>query len=266
MPTRRSEFEIIERLFRPMTRNNPAALDLKDDAALLPTVDGTELVVTSDTLVAGVHFLDHDTPGLVARKALRVNLSDLAAMGAKPVGFLMAASFPQNVTDAWLERFANGLREDTETFDVPLLGGDTVGTPGPLSLTVTAFGTVPIGKSLRRSNAVVGQGVYVSGTIGDGAIGLRVAREEISVTHEEQKGFLRGRYRLPKPRLALGQALSGKGWVGACMDISDGFVQDLGHICAASKVGATIEWERVPLSEAATAVIKAHPDMRDLIL
>jgi thiamine-monophosphate kinase len=201
------------------------------------------MVVAADAMVAGVHFLADDPPDLVARKLLRTNLSDLAAMGAVPLGYLLTVSVPRATPDAWFAAFAAGLARDQAEFGIALLGGDTTSTPGPVSLSLTILGTVAPGTALRRSGARAGDGVWVTGTIGDGALGLLAARGEID------DAYLADRYRLPRPRMALGVALHGI--AHAAMDVSDGLVQDLSHICRASGVAAEIEADLVPLSAAA---------------
>jgi thiamine-monophosphate kinase len=241
------EFDLIARHFRPLA--GPGALDLSDDAALLVPPPGRELVLSADAMVAGVHFLPDDPPHLIGRKLLRVNLSDLAAKGATPLGYLMTVSAPRATSDAWFAGFAAGLAADQREFAITLLGGDTTATPGPLSLSLTAIGHVAPGAMIRRAGAQPGDGVWVTGTIGDGALGLAVAERRLA----DASGHLLGRYRLPRPRVGLALA----GIAGAAMDVSDGLVQDLGHLCRAGRVGATIEAAAVPLSEAARA---AGPD------
>lgn len=242
-----AEFALIARHFRPLA--GAGALDLSDDAAVLPPPPGRELVLSADAMVEGVHFLQTDPADLVARKLLRTNLSDLAAMGADPLGYLLTVSTPRSQGDDWFAAFAAGLAADQAQFGVALLGGDTTSTPGPISLSLTILGTVLPGRAVRRSGARVGDGVWVSGTIGDGALGLLAAMGQLA----DPTGFLADRYRLPQPRLGLAtHAL-----VRACMDVSDGLVQDLGHLCRASGVAATIEATHLPLSAAARA---AGPD------
>jgi len=241
------EFGLIARHFRPLAA--PGALDLLDDAALLVPPPGRELVLTVDAIVEGVHFLPDDPPDLVGRKLLRVNLSDLAAKGAAPLGYLMTVSARRGTPEAWFAAFAAGLAEDQPRFGIALLGGDTTSTPGPLSLSLTAIGHVAPGRMVRRAGARPGDGVWVTGTIGDGALGLRAIRGELPDLH----GFLADRYRLPQPRLGLVAPML----VRAGMDVSDGLVQDLGHLCRASDVGAEIAAELVPRSAAAQA---AGPD------
>jgi len=241
------EFALIADLFVPLTGGHPAARGLADDAAFLAAEPGTDTVLSVDAMVAGVHFLPDDPPDLIARKLVRVNLSDLAAKGAEPVALLLAAAFPQDVTALWLRGFAAGLGEDLTTFGTVLIGGDTVATPGPLTLSLTAIGRVAAGQGLARSGALVGDDIWVSGTIGDGSLGLRAARGELDGRlGGEDVVFLADRYRLPRPRVTLGPRLIGL--AHASMDVSDGLSQDLGHLCRASGVGARIEAGRVPLS------------------
>ena len=242
------EFALIARLFAPLAAGCPGALGLTDDAALLDCPPGRRIVITTDAMVAGVHFLPDDPPSLIARKLMRVNLSDLAAMGAEPMAVLLAACFPREADPSWMESFAAGLGEDTAEFDVPLVGGDTVATPGPATFTLTALGTVEDGRALLRSGARPGDRVWVSGSLGDAALGLCVATEAAAGLSGEDAAFLLARYRLPQPRLGLGRRLAGL--ASAAMDISDGLVGDLEHICAASGVAARIVASQVPLSPA----------------
>jgi thiamine-monophosphate kinase len=234
------EFALIARHFRPLA--GQGGLNLTDDAALLTPPQGRELVLSADAMVAGVHFLPNDPPETIGRKLLRVNLSDLAAMGADPLAYLMTVALPRDMPDAWLEGFVAGLALDQAEFGLAVLGGDTVSTPGPVTLSLTILGTVAPGQALRRGGARPGDELWVSGSIGDGALGLRAARGDIM----DPDGYLAGRYRLPRPRLALGRAL--RGIATACMDVSDGLVQDLGHLTRASGCGAVLEAALVPLS------------------
>lgn len=250
---RRGEFQLIAELFAPLARREPGALGLTDDAAVLTPPAGHQLVATVDAVVAGVHFFPDDPPELIARKLIRVNLSDLAGMGARPLGLLLACAFPQDVDDSWLERFASGLAADVETYDVAVIGGDTVGTPGPATFSLTALGSVPTGQAILRSGAGVGDVIAVTGSIGDGALGLLVAQGELASLDAVDRAALLDRYRVPQPRLRAGQAL--RPLVSGGMDISDGLLQDLGHLCRASGVGARVEASRVPLSGAAAAAV-----------
>lgn len=238
---------MIARHFRPLA--GPGALDLLDDAALLPPPPGCELVFTADAMVAGVHFLPDDPADTVGAKLLRVNLSDLAAMGATPLAYLMTVSAPRETEDAWFAAFAAGLARDQARFGITLLGGDTTATPGPMTLSLTAIGHVAPGTALRRRGAAAGDEVWVTGTVGDGALGLLALQGRVP----DPDGWLAGRYRVPQPRLGL--ALHGI--VSACMDISDGLVQDLGHLCRAAGLGAVIEAALVPRSAAARALGEA---------
>ena len=238
-----AEFSLIARHFRPLA--GPGALDLRDDAALLTPPPGRELVLTVDALVAGVHFLPDDPPDLVGRKLLRVNLSDLAAKGAVPLGYLMTVSAPKATPEDWFAGFAAGLALDQAAYGVTLLGGDTTSTPGPVSLSLTIIGHVAPGTAVHRFGARAGDEIWVTGTIGDGALGLAVALGRLV----DPTGFLLDRYRLPQPRVGMELA----GIASAGMDVSDGLVQDLGHLCRASGLGAAINLADVPLSDAARA-------------
>jgi thiamine-monophosphate kinase len=247
------EFELIRRYFAPLA--GPGSLSLSDDAAVIEPRPGWSLVATADTVIAGVDFLAADPAGLVARKALRVNLSDLAAMGAEPLGYLLAVSWPRDTEEGWVAEFARGLATDQAEFGIALLGGDTSATPGPLSITITALGQVEQGRAMLRSGARPGDHIHMSGTLGDAALGLKVARGVGASLSEGARGFLIDRYRLPRPRVALGRRLVGIATAG--QDISDGLGADLAHICAASNLGARIEATRLPLSEAGRALIHA---------
>ena len=238
-----TEFERIARYFVPLA--GEAALGLSDDAALWIPPHGKTLVLTVDQMVEGVHFLPDDPPGCVARKLLRRNLSDLAAMGAEPVGYLLTTALRAEMPEAWLAEFAEGLAWDQKRYGIALFGGDSTSTPGPLMASVTMIGQVAPGEALRRSGALVGDAVFVTGAIGDAMLGLEAARGKI----DDFSGYFRERRLLPEPRIGLRLA----GLVHAAVDVSDGLIQDLGHICRNSGVGAAIEAGLVPASDAARA-------------
>jgi len=248
------EDSLIARYFQPLV-TDPGALGLGDDAAVLKAL-GDDIVVTTDAIVENVHFLSDDPPHSIARKALRVNLSDLAAKGATPAGFTLTLAL-RKADEAWLTSFAHGLGEDIKLFDYPLLGGDTVSTPGPLMISITAFGRVPEGKMVRRNGAKAGHRVVVTGTIGDAALGLDILRDgAVAIALSSDKAardMLIGRYRVPQPRNALAKLI--RTHASAAMDVSDGLAGDLGKLCVASGVSATIELPSIPLSSAAEDLI-----------
>lgn len=247
------EFDRIRRFFAPLA--GPGGLGLRDDAALIDCPTGHRIVATVDQAVEGVHFLSDDPPDSVAKKLLRRNLSDLAAMGARPRHYLLTTALPKSCGDDWLQRFAGGLAEDQDRFGIALVGGDSTATPGPATLTVTAFGEIAAGAELRRNGAKPGDRLWVSGTIGDAFLGLRVLRRDealagLGLPYEQA---LIGRYRVPDPRVELGLRLVGI--AHAAIDISDGLVADLGHICAVSGVAARVVLDRIPISEAARVLV-----------
>ena len=261
------EDRLIARHFKPIARH-PGAFGLTDDAAVFTPPKGDGLVVTADAIVGGVHFFADDPPDAVAKKALRVNLSDLAAKGARPTGFLLTLALPKACGDDWLRAFARGLGADAKKYDCPLFGGDTVYTPGPVTISITAFGTVPLETMLRRAGARAGDRVVVTGTIGDAALGLRLRNERGAARRwrldPAMERHLLARYLLPEPRNALAEVL--RRHASAAMDVSDGLAGDLGKLCRASGVAAEIEAARVPLSAAARAVLAADKAAIETIL
>jgi thiamine-monophosphate kinase len=246
------EDRLIARFFKPLA-TAPGALALTDDAAFVTPSLGCDLVLTTDMIVGGVHFLVDDPADLIARKALRVNLSDLAAKGAAPLGFLVSLALPKGIDEAWLAGFAAGLKADSDAYRCPLYGGDTTRTPGPVTVSVTMAGTVPSGTMVTRAGATAGDRIYVSGTIGDAALGLVVQQDSHRKISAVAREHLVGRYRRPQPRNALAEAV--RSHASAAMDVSDGLAGDLAKLCRVSGVAARIETGRVPLSDAARELI-----------
>jgi thiamine-monophosphate kinase len=265
-PERLSEFDLIEHYFAPLA--GPAGLGLRDDAALLTIPADHELVTTVDAIVAGVHFLPDDPPTTIGWKALGVNVSDLAAKGAAPLGFLLTLALPAQTEAGWLADFADGLGRAAALWHCPLVGGDTVTMPGPLTLSITAFGVVPRGEMVRRAGARPGDILAVTGTIGDAALGLPLAAGQETpwsgALSASERAYLIDRYRRPRPRIGLAGLL--RAHASAAMDVSDGLLGDAAKLLAVSGVGATIEAQSVPLSDAARHVLAAHPPSLERVL
>lgn len=258
------EFDLVRKYFAPLAAGAEGAFALSDDAAVLDCGGEDSLVVTSDCLIEGVHFRSDDPADLIARKLLRVNLSDLAAMGARPTAYILNAAFSDAVGSDWLEGFAAGLGEDQRLFEISLLGGDTVAAAGATTLAVTAFGHAAPDRLLRRAGASEDEAVFVSGTIGDAHLGLAMIEGRVDVRSSDALRYLVGQYRLPEPRVRLGQALAGIATAG--IDVSDGLVADLGHLSTASGVGIEIELEAVPLSPAAREAVTGNQPLQTSLL
>lgn len=258
------EDDFIRRHFAPLA--GPGALDLRDDAACFSPPAGTDLVLTTDAIVAGVHFLADDPPDDVARKALRVNLSDLAAKGAEPAGFLLTLALPRSADEAYIRHFARALGQDAMDYGCPLLGGDTVSTPGPLTISITALGHVPAAKMVPRGGAGAGDRIYVTGTIGDAALGLLVCQkdERLQPLSAMHRAFLADRYRNPQPRCRIASAL--RNYAASAMDVSDGLAGDLTKMLRLAGLSTRVLWDDIPLSAAAAEAVKTQPALRETIL
>lgn len=248
------EQELIQTYFAPLAGDGAAGL--MDDAATWVPAPGMDTVLSTDTLVAGVHFIGDEPADLIARKALRVNFSDLVAKGAAPCGYLVNLGLTQAQDHAWLKQFSEGLAQDQAEFECKLLGGDTVKTPGPLTLSITAIGEVPTGKVVRRSTAQPGDVLYVTGTIGDSAIGLQVLKGRCKTVDD---AYLIDRYRLPRPRTACLPLI--REFASAAMDVSDGLIGDLEQLCAASGVGAQVNADLVPRSQVVDSLARLDEEV-----
>jgi thiamine-monophosphate kinase len=253
MPGASDEFDWIASL-RALTQGDPRALDLTDDAAVLPSRPDFDLVISKDAMVEGVHFLAGEAPEVIARRLLRTSLSDLAAKAADPFGYLLLTAWPPGRDAAYREGFRRGLEVDGRIFGVALLGGDTVSTPGPFTLSATVFGWAEAGRAVLRSGARAGDSLVVCGSIGDGWLGLRAARGEVA----DPEGVLADRYRLPRPLFELRSAL--RAHARAAADVSDGLMADARHVAEASGIGLTIELFDFPISAAAAAWCAAQAD------
>ncbi|MEM7621087.1 MAG: thiamine-phosphate kinase [Pseudomonadota bacterium] len=263
-----SEHQIIRKIFAPLAKDYPGAMGLLDDAALLRYVDQKDLVVTQDMLVADIHFFPDDSPRDIGYKALAVNLSDLAAKGAKPVGYLLSIALPRNIKEAWLVECAEGLRMLQSAVGCHLIGGDTTSTDGPLTLSITAIGHLKTGCMINREGAGAGDMIYVTGTIGDAALGLHL-RKDADLCQDwglntEHSNFLISRYLRPQPRVEFGYQM--ERYVSAAMDISDGLAGDLQKLCAVSNVGATIEINQIPLSQAVHIAVQNNQNAWQAVL
>ena len=261
--TKLDEFEIIERYFAPLagkgarfSQSDVETFSLKDDAALISSAVGKKLVVTSDSLVSGVHFFGDEPAHLIAKKALRTNLSDLASKAATPVGYTLSLHLPKGLDEIWFEDFAKGLAADQKQFGCKLLGGDTVSSP-VLAIAITAIGESE-GVYPARTNAKVGDDIYVTGTLGDSALGLRARQGVLSGLDDEAERFLLDRYYLPQPRLDIKAILDH--CAHASMDVSDGLFGDLGKLCKASKLAAQVNREELPFSQHALKTVAQSAD------
>lgn len=256
-----SEFDLISKYFAPLSQgiwDAPGesfgrSFGLSDDAAVLNSVPGQDWVVTKDAIVSGIHFLPDDPPDLIAKKLMRVNLSDLAAKGATPAHYLLAAAWPQDIEERWVAAFAQGLSEDQTKYGVSLLGGDTVSTTGPATFSLTAFGRVKNGGMLTRKGAEAGDRLCVSGTVGDAYLGLQCLAGGAAAPQSSDRDFLVSRYQLPNPRLDLLDFL--RDHATATIDISDGLLADLDHLRRASGIGVRLDLASIPLSQAAKALV-----------
>ncbi|MEJ2124682.1 MAG: thiamine-phosphate kinase [Alphaproteobacteria bacterium] len=264
-----NEDAIIARYFRPLAADFPGAAALRDDAATLAVPPGCELAITTDALIANVHFFADDAPADIAFKALAVNISDLAAKAAEPLAYSLALMLPRGTSESWLAAFASGLREAQTHFGIALSGGDTTASPdSPLAIAITAFGTSPAGQMPRRSGASAGESLYVSGTIGDAALGLKLRGNTPEAANwplsAHERAHLVQRYLRPEPRLALREAL--RAHATAAMDISDGLAIDCARLCTASDVTGEVNASRVPLSSPARTALEAAPALMETIL
>jgi thiamine-monophosphate kinase len=260
------EDSLIGHFFRPLA-TDPGAFGLRDDAAVITPPADCDLVLTTDAVIEGVHFFPGDPADTIAKKALRANLSDLAAKGAEPIGFLLTLALPKTMDEEWVAAFADGLAADIETYQCPLLGGDTDGTPGLLSVSITAFGKVPHGKMIRRAGAKAGDTIVVTGTIGDSALGLALRRDpKLAVKaklNDEEQAYLLERYLVPQPRNALAKTL--REHARAAMDISDGLAGDAAKLAAASGIFIKIDAAKLPLSAAAQKLLAVNPALLETI-
>lgn len=255
------EFAAIARFFRPLSEGRPEALNLLDDASLITPPPGKQLVITTDALQENIHFFSDDAPRLIAKKALRVNLSDLAAKGADPLCYFMTLGLPPRVDAAWLEAFVAGLAEDQQRYGVFLAGGDTTNSEHSLSISITLLGTVPNGEMVPRLTAQSSDFLYITGTIGDAALGLKVRHGDATLSGKERE-FLLQRYLLPEPRNGCIEVL--RSVATAAMDISDGFVQDVQKFCGAG-LGLDIALTALPFSPAAQSWLSVTGDIAALV-
>lgn len=248
------EFDLIARFFRPLAADSPYALGLQDDAAVLQPGEGNEVVVTTDSLSENVHFRSEDAPETVAARALGSNMSDLAAMGAEPIGYTLAVAAPDGTPALWFETFAKGLKMEQERYGTRLIGGDTTASKGGMMLTITAVGRVPLGQAVQRSTAKTGDDIWVTGTIGDAALGLDILQHRLKATNAVDRDALIERFNRPTARLAAVPML--RKFATAAIDVSDGLLADLGHLARASGLSACVSSDSVPISGAARRLLE----------
>jgi thiamine-monophosphate kinase len=263
-----SEGELIRTYLAPLARSFEGAFHLADDCAVYTPAPGRELVITTDAVAAGVHFFADDAPEDIAWKALAVNVSDLAAKAAVPCVYQMALSFPEAPSHAFMQRFANGFAEAQAAFGIVLSGGDTDRRPGPMSVTITAVGEVEAGFRLTRDGARAGDAIFVTGTLGDAACGLKLRRGDEDAhawaIATDARADLVSRYLRPRPRLEAAQLL--RRFASASLDLSDGLAKDLGRLAAAAAAGAIVDRERLPLSPAVRSVLTTDPALIQAVL
>jgi thiamine-monophosphate kinase len=267
MGTIASEAELIDTYLAPLAAGMPGALGLKDDAAYLRPPPGTDLIITTDPVIAGIHFFPDQRADDIAWKALAVNVSDLAAKGAAPLAYSMALAFPGPPQHAFMAEFARGLADAQAQFGCSLIGGDTDRTTGPLSISITVFGVVPSGRMVQRTTAAVGDHIFVTGTLGDAALGLALQSDPSLVLEtltSGDRGFLTARYLRPAPRLELAPLL--REHASAALDISDGFAKDLGRLLAGAGGKADMPFAALPLSSSAQLMIEAEPARRASVI
>ncbi len=256
------EKDLIKRHLAPLAQQFPPSLALGDDAAIISLPADYELVITKDAISEGIHYLGNENPALIARKLLRVNLSDLAAMGALPYCYFLAIALPSPFSEQYIADFSAGLKADQEEFSIHLAGGDTIATTAAATFSITALGLLPSGTALRRNSAMPGEAIYVSGTLGDAALGLQIIKNNGNNGKLSENSLI-NRYLLPQPRISLGKELRDK--ATSCTDISDGLLADLENICTSSSVGAEINLESLPLSQAAQEFLADNPQLLPLI-
>lgn len=249
------EFSLINKYLAPLSKEAGGSFHLTNDAAVFLVRKGYEAVITKDAITEGVHFLSDTSPSDIIKKLIRVNISDIAAMGALPKYYLIAAILPDSITESWFKETAEALAKEQKEFGISLIGGDTVSHKGKISLSMTMIGEIKKGKALKRTTARKGDFIYVSGTIGDASLGLAVLQNRLPDISEKSKKLLIGRYKIPQPRIVLGQEIVR--FASAAIDVSDGMIADFNHM----KKGAVIEAAKIPLSDAAKEVLKKSPEL-----
>ncbi len=252
------EFSFISKLLSPLTFNNKEALGLKDDAAIIPSKPGYDIVITKDMIAEGTHFFKGDDPKNLAKKLLRVNISDLAAKGATPYCCFLSIALPKNISEKWLKDFSSSLKEDLNLYGLFLSGGDTIAHNGNLVLSLTALGLIKKNKTILRSGAKEGDLIFVTGNIGDSYLGLQILKGDLQTTKKNCE-LLVSRYHLPQPRIQIGKKLVNI--ASSAVDISDGLIADLEHICECSEAAAIINLNDIPLSTMARDITKKHPNL-----
>ena len=262
MKKNRNEFEIISDFFSPLARDK-GSFGLSDDVAVLSKAKGYHFIVSTDMLISEVHFFSNDDPEDIASKCIRVNISDIVSKGAIPKYYFLSIALPKETDDKWIKSFTKSLKIEQKNFNISLMGGDTVSTTGPLTINIVCIGVIEKNKLIRRNGAMPGEDIYVTGEIGSAKIGLEILKKNIIANSDLENYFIK-KYRLPCPRNKLGPKLINL--ASSSIDISDGLISDLNHICLASNVKAEVNYSLLPVSNCISQLNLTENQLKNIIL